>query len=124
MNRTIDVSWARQPQVLRDVARRVAKRSHTQSELLLLATDDAGAPLALNSLLALDALKYHHVLLVAYETRACDTMRRAISALPGHLATVSLADTPCLVDSWYEKTLPALERPPTTAPRQRQWLVR
>ena len=121
----IDVSWVDSPTALRDVARAASKQSARGDELMLVATNNKGGALALNSLLNLEALRYRHALLVAYERDACATLGAAIVRLPESLGRSHVASTPCVFDSWWERTLPERgQHGPATALRQRNWLVR
>jgi hypothetical protein len=118
-----DIAFQTDPSALRRVARaQHAAHMARGPELLLINTDSGGAALALNSLLNLDRLGYAHVIVVGYDAKACETLAEAVRRLPQRLAR-SLASTPCLRDSWWERHSSARKRFAVTR-RQGAWMVR
>ena len=96
-----EIDIAADPSVLRWVARKRAALLPHGPELLLVATDLQGGPMALNLLLNLHRLKYRMAFVVAYEPKVCSVLGRAAERLSSPAAAAAVAGTPCLTDSWW-----------------------
>ena len=118
----VDVGM-RDAAALRAVARARAVEMARGPEVLLLNTDSAGAPLALNMLLNLHRLGYcAHTIVVAYDDGACATLAAAAARLPLALAR-EIRSLPCVFDSWWDRHM-RLEKTFSVTPRQGSWMVR